>query len=116
MFDKLFDKMDKVFEKPVAAELETITLAAIRDESGKVWTGPDHGTILNKMEDAGYGFVRYAGSTATYIEIEDGFMTSTGRFVDRREAALIAQKANQRKHPRGGILTHDQLESMDQLK
>ncbi len=109
MFDELFDRTDRVFEG--STESETIALAAIRDIDGNVYTGSAHATIINKMEDAGWDL---SGSIDEFNELEFGFVTSTGRFVDRPEATVIAQKAKQVKQPRG-LLTHDQLESMDQL-
>ena len=115
MFDELFDRTDHIFEKPIAAELETIVQAAFRMPNGKIWTGPAHAVIINKMEDAGVSIDKDEDGFPFMDSVEDGFVTSTGRFVDRSEAAAIAQKAKQVKHPRG-ILTHDQLESIEQLK
>ena len=57
-------------------------IAAVRYK-GNIYTGEDHGTALDSMEASNPGY-------DTNL-IEDGFFTSDGRFVDRKEAQKIAE-------------------------
>lgn len=61
-----------------AAEPERVQAAAVRLEDGRVLTGPSHIEIVDNLD-----LDELRGA-------EDGFVTVTGRFVDRDEAALIA--------------------------
>ena len=68
---------------------ETITAAAVQQEDGSVVSLPPparHGDVLRQMHDLG----GLPGS-----EKEQGFVTSSGRFVDRYEAYRIAVRADQ---------------------
>lgn len=59
--------------------------AAIRTEDGRVFRGTNHGDAWLKAREAG-------APTGT---AEDGFITTTGRFVDREEGYRIAERAGQ---------------------
>ena len=59
-------------------------VAAANRKDGCVFTGAHHHLILWQMSCCGVG----KGG-------EQGFLASDGRFVDRREARIIAQAANQ---------------------
>lgn len=63
---------------------ERITRAAVR-LNDLIFTGVDHGDCYNQVE--------YEGLMGH--KFKEGFMTSKGRFVDRREAMVIAYKAGQ---------------------
>lgn len=71
---------------------ETIERAAIRDDAGVVYSVPRpgrHHDVINHMldiDDAGF---------IPPVTGEQGFTTSTGRFVGREEAMQIAQAAGQ---------------------
>jgi hypothetical protein len=67
----------------LAAEPERITAAAVKTEKG-VYTGRLHSDATTAAVKAG------AGAT-----LEEGFTTSTGRFVDRDEAYQIAEQGGQ---------------------
>lgn len=71
---------------------EHVAIAAIRHpDTGKVYTGEMHGIAIgNASED-------YPGYSVYNQPWEEGFVTNTGRFVDRREAGEIAVKADQIK-------------------
>lgn len=56
----------------------SIKSAAIRDKNGKVYVGECHGTIRQIMPPE------------LFADSEDGFVTDSGYFADRIEAAKIA--------------------------
>lgn len=64
---------------------EKVTQAAIKAADGKTYTGTNHGDAWLNMDEAMHG-------EATHQGITEGFMTSAGRFVDRKEARTIADK------------------------
>lgn len=64
----------------------TIKSAATRLPDGEVYTDRNHASIIHGLAMAGYAR-RTAG--------EQGFVTDTGLFVDRVEAAKIALAAGQ---------------------
>lgn len=66
--------------------METIIAAGIKSEGGRVFQGRRHCIIL-----------RSANPRGSLKGGEQGFVTSTGRFVDRKEAAKIALAAGQIK-------------------
>jgi len=70
------------------AEGETIKAAALR-LGGQVFTGRDHLVAYDKVNPHG------KLTQGQMDNLEDGFVTSTGRFVDRHEAARIAKAARQ---------------------
>lgn len=74
--------------------LEKITSAAVRLTNGHVYTGLFHGDALKNAHRV------YAEKSESYYsklfgKSEDGFITNTGRFVDRDEAYGIAVKGRQ---------------------
>jgi N12 class adenine-specific DNA methylase len=84
---------------------ERIVSSAIKAKDGRVFTGPLH-------SDA------YAKAMAAGIDIKDidaigldGFITSKGRYVGRREAQEIAQNAAQTKRPEETHLRAENLTS-----
>lgn len=72
---------------------EIIESAAIKFEDGRVFTGQIHAeALIAAGEEFGvHNLDRISG----YI---DGFVTSTGRFVDREEAGVIAKATQQLEH------------------
>lgn len=68
--------------KEAQVEKETVTAAALRYQDGRVETGKSHLEIVDRP-----GFVAEGA--------EEGFVTSTGRFVGRVEANKIAEQASQ---------------------
>lgn len=71
--------------------MEHIAKAAIKADDGAIYSMPPpgrHHSIIALMVDVGH---------RTPIRGTQGFVTSEGRFVDRREAAKIAIEANQLK-------------------
>ena len=76
---------------------ETITAAAIRLPAGKIVSVPAPGSHLDALRAA-----REAGTFHAELHgSEQGFITSAGRFVDRRRAAKIAVAAGQRQRATG---------------
>lgn len=88
--------------------VEHIVAAAIRLNNGQVFTGPAHFEAMIKA--ARSGLFNWPGVTTgltddyetfdpyesiSELEPTDGWLTSTGRFVDREEAAAIAHNAKQ---------------------
>jgi len=72
---------------------ERVVGAAIRYQ-GEVHEGATHPTIVDDLE-------RRLGSEVGYIPEEDqGFVTSKGRYVNRQEAAKIAEDAGQYTRPK----------------
>lgn len=70
-------------------EKERITYAAVKFSNGTVLTGRNHGSIISNNALDPEGIREYVKKDM------QGFLTSTGRFVDRQEAALIAWEAGQ---------------------
>ena len=75
---------------------ERIVEAAIQ-QNGQVYTGHKHYMIMQKI-------YKETGEMITGVE---GFVTSTGRFVTRAEAARIAFKAGQIKLPKTELNSDD---------
>ena len=76
---------------------ENITAAAIRLPAGKIVWVPAPGSHVDAFraaQDAGTFHAELHGC-------EQGFMTSAGRFVDRRRAAEIAAASGQRQRSIG---------------
>lgn len=71
---------------------ETITLSAIR-LGEDIFTGKNHIDAISEMEGE---YPDWAEDQE--CKPEDGFITSTGRFVQRDEAGLIAKRAGQLDH------------------
>lgn len=87
---------------------EMIAAAAIRVD-GEVWTLPRparHHILAKAWSDAHFR----DGKPAPLHEHDSGFVTSTGRFVDRAEAETIARASGQIEGPLiGGVLTSEDL-------
>lgn len=82
-------------EIPKTAERERIIAAALFNNGLTISMPPParHHTLLNALDD----------STVERILPDDqGFLTSAGRFVGRREAARIAVTAEQTLEPKWG--------------
>ena len=65
-----------------------IDCAAIREPNGRVWTGKRHNHCIKTI-------IQATGVKQVGGQYEQGFVTMTGRFVNRREAYGIALKAGQ---------------------
>jgi hypothetical protein len=61
-----------------------VSSALQRISDGRIWTGKRHA-------DAIRAFVKETGERTNYHLFVQGFMTSEGRFVDRKQAFCIAQ-------------------------
>lgn len=70
---------------------ESIRAAALRSASGEVFEGTTHGDAATNLFKA--------GQQLHPKEAGDGFVTSSGRFVNRDEALDIAEKAHQLLDP-----------------
>lgn len=79
----------------VAAK-EKIFRAAVRYK-GKVYEAVNHGEAVNKLFDAFEKYPSAKEADKIYKEIEQGFTTTTGRYVDREEAYRLAETAEQIK-------------------
>lgn len=79
-------------ETPVAAGPEKIAAAAIKVDD-KVFTGTNHGEALDAAAKAGVDTENLASRSLE----TDGFVTTTGRYVTRKEASAIAADAGQIK-------------------
>jgi hypothetical protein len=65
-----------------------IIASAVRMKDGKVFTGKRHNHAIEAAYNAGY---------RDQLDLEQGFVTSTGEYVDREEAAKIAFQSKQIK-------------------
>jgi hypothetical protein len=89
-----WDEMEQLAPKPIP----TIVTAALRCEDGIVYcldAPARHHDVIRRLASTGV-------ITAVIASCEQGFLTSDGRFVDRREAKRIAFTAGQLKqetHP-----------------
>jgi len=81
--------------QPMRKVKEKLKLAAIRMKDGKVITGRLHGECLDKAIRLGLipGMPTDELVYEVY-DIEPGFMTNTGRFLNREEAFILARDAN----------------------
>lgn len=77
-----------VLRPPTGNNPESIYSPAIIHQNGTVHMGDNHGEAYrNSYKDTGVRPI--------YTENGQGFVTSTGRYVDRKEAVPIAEKAGQ---------------------
>lgn len=82
----------RVTAAPETLSAETISGAATR-YGGKVYQGAHHGEAVElAAKDTGKTIDEIADAT---LAADDGFVTSTGRFVSRQEAMGIAKSAGQ---------------------
>jgi len=81
--------------------MEKIICAAIQIvDTGKVFYGHRHDQCLNSLNsELSWTMNRQEISKVEKIQ---GFVTSEGRFVDRKEAWIIAEKSNQIVRQSGG--------------
>lgn len=68
--------------------------------NGSIYIGKRHNDAIRKAVEA-TGIKPITG--------EQGFVTNTGRFVSRKEAAEIAFKAGQIKEPKDALFSEDVL-------
>jgi len=85
--------------------LEKIASAAIKF-NGEIITGINHALAIMKMEKIHPDWQKMSTEP-----VEEGFLTSSGRFVDRREAAEIAERAEQTDE--AGIDSRSSPEELD---
>lgn len=88
---------------------ERIVSAAVKVPDGSMFTGPSHVEAAMKAEGAGHAISRITES--------DGFVTSTGRYVDRKEALAIAEKqgqiGNRSMSDERGLMAHQIFDEND---
>jgi hypothetical protein len=72
--------------------IEKVTSAALLI-NGEIFTGANHPEANEKF------MARYPDKDIEDLDFIDGFLTNTGRFVNRTEAAAIANKARQIVQP-----------------
>lgn len=88
---------------------ERITSAAIKYKD-EIFSGRTHAHAWRDMT------AKYP-ETVMLDDRGDGFLTNTGRFVDRKEALEMAEKAEQLAEPRedvGGLLSSEDLKNTDE--
>jgi len=68
---------------------EVVAAAAIQLEDGTVLTGKNHARIVMENPDA------FDGRDLTEFAGNDGFVTNTGRYIDREEAMQLASSSGQ---------------------
>ena len=103
-FESWYDSNGKSITKPI---LETIECAAILDVNGKahyISKPARHHHILWWMKGRLHEVAGLTSNDMQYEEHSQGFMTNTGRYVDRVEAAQIALKAGQYTNLNGSDL------------
>lgn len=93
-----YDEDRTAFLPADRTDVETIKMAAIRSRlDGRVWTGPMHfAALMTAIKENNWGpqdILRHFPDTY----VDNGFVTSTGRYVTRTEAFEIAERANQLK-------------------
>jgi hypothetical protein len=79
---------------PVARAPESIRASAVR-VNGKIYEGPNHIIARDNASKATGLSIDEIIDLRENQELPDGFVTSTGRFVDRKTAQDIAEKADQ---------------------
>lgn len=98
LYKAIENEQGTLFESgaPYNAEPERIVTAAI-EIGNEVFTGAIHILAAQKAVEAGALEAREAADFGDWLEAGaiDGFITSTGRFVNRGEAYAIARKADQ---------------------
>lgn len=104
--------------------VERIRSAAIKMADGTVLEGPMHIVIIEFAADNGYfsdigvhSFdelkAAFEGYDPDELGVEEGFTTSSGRFVDREEAFDIANSRGQIKPSRRDSVIPGHLDSSD---
>lgn len=97
----VFDENNKC---SITYELEQhkprIIAAAVKPESGKIYTGRRHCDCIRKAVDEG-------GEPTPILGIHQGFVTNNGKYVDRKEAGKIAFECGQIKEPSDFLYSED---------
>lgn len=94
--ERIIAALPEYFEAALDAA-EGVDVAAVRSQDGRVFTAQTHAMALDKMADeTGEAFDSLADRAGSG-EIEQGFVTTKGRYVDRDEAAKIADAQKQTK-------------------
>lgn len=119
-------KPDKVFlpEANFADNVDPIVQAAIRTPKGRIFTGAWHGEALMKIADEvnegtlGEPLPSLAQNFQDPSELGgfgvDGFVTRSGKFLDRKQAFDHAEKIKQlRENPQGYAVLSGRLESKE---
>lgn len=79
---------------------ETVASTALRLPTGEIVSGGySHAELMAQLQDQGKLGMDY--TAPEYAQLQDGFTTSTGRFVSRSEAEAIALRAQQIQAPTG---------------
>jgi len=69
---------------------ERVGKAALRTDSGEVFEGHNHGDAFEKFQ------AKYPNET-NFLNVDQGFTTSSGRFINRDEAFTLAKQMDQFK-------------------
>ncbi len=80
-------KLPAVFS--LAPQGEKITSAAIKVD-GRIYTGTTHADAIDEFERLNPGKAAWVGD-----KLDDGFMTSAGRYIQRRDATDLAARTKQ---------------------
>jgi len=81
--------------------LEAIKCAALRVSDGRIVTGINHGFAYASLTDR--------ANFDPALEIEEGFLTTLGRFVGRVEALVVATAALQCRPQSTGFLCSEDV-------
>jgi hypothetical protein len=101
--EEMAQRRDVLGAPKPAQPAERVVSAAIRTRGGRIFQGPIHLDALNAADRAG-AFTPAEQSQLARIKAgdaenrglyEDGFLTSSGRFVPRAEATRIAEESEQ---------------------
>lgn len=88
----LWEIIDSLVDEVEGMTLEVCTCAAVRLRDGTIIRGYRHGDCLRKVSDIGL----------SRIGSQQGFYTSAGRFVCRKEGFLLQHKAGIASAAEGG--------------
>lgn len=88
--------------KPSPEETERISSAAAQSPDGTIYTGKWHPAAYDEYMSATGRTREQVVSELENGTLKDGFLTTSGRFVDRDEAARVASKAEQFKPNKEG--------------
>src|SRR5690606_23639872 len=84
---------------------EHIQWAAVKNKnSGECYTGLDHGKAYKSMFIADPVF---EDGDVPVEQIEEGFLTSTGRFVSRKEGLAMEKSRRKFNHNRPWLSSHE---------
>jgi len=100
-------------EGAMKPDKETIETAAIRvldgSADGEIFTGRAHANIMNDILNADRCDTEEEHARYVRSEMDNGFLTSAGRFVDRDVAYIIAKEAGQliEENSAGHLMSYD---------